>query len=1435
MMDALFETDGEDDAAEADSLLVEWAAELAVRIRDGQSVDWEALAREHPERAEAIRRMRPAFGLMARMGSSVQREAQDRDPIPDPVAGLGCLGDYKLLREVGRGGMGVVYEAHQISLNRRVALKVLPFAMALDSRHLQRFQIEAQAAAALNHRNIVPVFTVSTEAGVPFYAMQFIEGRSLAAVIKELRQLDGLEPARPGPACALTRSLVSGQFARAPESDGSVDRDPSVDETTTSTPSGPAPVPVTSSARGRSFIRTVAAFGVQASEALEHAHQRGILHRDIKPSNLLVDPGGHLWVADFGLARIPGETNLTVTGDVMGTPRYMSPEQALGKRLLLDGRTDIYSLGATLYELLTLRPPFPGDDRQEVLRLIAQEEPRPPSRLNPAIPAPLETIVLKAMAKEPARRYAGAAALRDDLERFLENRPVLARRTSPAERFRRWCRRNPLVAGLTGSIMLLLVLGTLVSSYFALRAGRKAGESEANARRANQETLRANHAARNARVEAERAAEEAGRATEEKRRADYRLYLSEMSLGQQAWQEGLTELARQHLDAHIPKAAGDTDPRGFEWYYLERLCRPELRTFRGHPASVRAVAFSPGRRLIASAGNDGAVRLWDVAGGREVLCLQGHTDRAKSVAFSPDGRRIASASEDGTVRLWDIAGGTEVLVFRHHLDQVYGVAFSPDGLRIASASEDGTVRLWNAATGVTLFTLRGHADEVRSTEFRQGRSQHRDGLGRVHSDRAGGVAFSPDGRQVAAAARDGSVKVWDATTGAEVLTLRGHTQEVHGVTWSPTGGKLASASRDGTVKLWNIQTGREILTLKGHSGAVWEAAWSPDGRAVGSASADRTLKIWDAVTGQELLSLRGHAAGVWSVAFSADGRCLASGSDDHTVKLWDTALDQQVLTVRGHLAGVLSVVFSPDGRHVASVGEDRCVRLWEVTTGREVRAFRGHAAPVESVAISPDGRRIASAGWDRTIRQWETTTGRELPIQDGHSPWLRGVAFSPDGLRIASVQDDLSVSLRRADTGQELTNLRGHILEITGIAFSRDGRHVAAAGSSGSVKLWDAATGKEILTLRGRAGGANGVAFSPDGHRIATPHEDGTVGLWDIATRTEILTLRGHASSVNGVDWSPDGRRIASASGDGTVKLWDTSTGQEILTLRGHTDEVHAVAFSPDGHRIASASADHTVKLWDATPPNAEDQVLREARSVVEFLFKNGWPMPELLARIRDDLTIGDPVRQRALVLAESHARNLVSHQAEHVVDALFAKPMLRSDVLASLRTNLSLTEPARQQALALAERCSEDAWRLNGASWLVVRQPGSEPAAVSLAVRQAEAACRLIPMHGGLLRTLGVAQYRMGKYAESVVTLKSADRLNARAHGGFSTPQDSAVRALAHRRLGQLEDARAALSRLRESMKKPKWQKNDEAQAFLREAELLEQDLNFPADPFGR
>jgi eukaryotic-like serine/threonine-protein kinase len=494
-------------AAAADPVLAHLCDEIIERLQAGDGVDMASLALEHPDHADRLRRLLPALEALVDLGVSAAEHpshgisAQDKSDLVPRV-----LGDYRILREVGRGGMGVVYEAEQRSLNRRVALKVLPMAAALDNRQFQRFQLEAQAAACLHHNNIVPVFAVGTEGGVPFYAMQYIEGRSLAEVIRELRRAEGLdrEPLSPEAetaprladlsTTALARSLVSGQAA-TPQVDALTE---DFSEAGWPLPlgegarrAGEGPLPAAarpskpaSSTRTRDYCRNVAGLGLQAAEALDYAHTHGILHRDIKPGNLLLDALGRLWVTDFGLAQIQGNHGLTLSGDVLGTLRYMSPEQALGRGVVIDGRTDIYSLGVTLYELLTLQPAFDGKDRAEILRKIGEDDPKPLRKLNSSVPQDLETIVQKALAKAPSDRYATAGDLAEDLRKYLGDHPILARRPSLLDRAAKWGRRHTASVAAASVILVLAMIGLATSTILIAREQRRtaAAFKEADAR-----------------------------------------------------------------------------------------------------------------------------------------------------------------------------------------------------------------------------------------------------------------------------------------------------------------------------------------------------------------------------------------------------------------------------------------------------------------------------------------------------------------------------------------------------------------------------------------------------------------------------------------------------------------------------------------------------------------------------------------------------------------------------------------------------------------------------------------------------------------------------------------------------------------------------------------------------------------------------------------
>ncbi len=679
-------------ALEPTSEVIRIFEEYLEELEAGGQPSPEDLVARHPELAEPLKACLASLEFLHDAALSLRGSAKPVEKgAAESLAELGRLGDFHILREVGRGGMGVVYEAVQISLGRRVALKVLPFAATLDPKQLQRFKNEAQAAAQLHHTNIVPVFGVGVERGVHYYAMQYIEGQTLAAMIRELRQLTGLKTVdrtdAAGVVAKLASELVSGRWAPArpksaadqptgpyapvaeprPSGSGTVSPLPhgrGSEETATS------PVGALSTERSTkspAFFRTVAQLGIQAAQALEHAHELGVVHRDIKPANLLVDGRGNLWITDFGLAHCQSQAGLTMTGDLVGTLRYMSPEQALAQRVPVDHRTDIYSLGTTLYELLTLEPTFTGCDRQELLRQIAFEEPKPPRRLNRAVPPELQTIIGKAIEKNPSDRYASAQDFADDLRRFLEDKPIRAKRPTLVQRARKWARRHrPVVWSAAVSAGILLVTAAIAATAAAVWYQRVA--HDADQARQNEEAT--------------------GRAME--------ITLTDMHTTQGiiAGDQGNPAFAVLWF-ANAARLAR-TDP---EREYFNRI---RVRTWsRLLPTPVRALPhpgqvltqmnFHPqGGHLLTVSRQEKCI-VWDLEQERPLTWACGD-ESCSCATWSPDGRWLALGSPEGEVKVRSFPGG-ELLYRVVHRGPIHTLAFSPDGHLLVLASD--VVRVWD--------------------------------------------------------------------------------------------------------------------------------------------------------------------------------------------------------------------------------------------------------------------------------------------------------------------------------------------------------------------------------------------------------------------------------------------------------------------------------------------------------------------------------------------------------------------------------------------------------------------------------------------------------------------------------------------------------------------------------------------------------------------
>jgi len=986
------------------------------------------------------------------------------------------LGDYELLEVIARGGMGIVYRARQRSLNRIVAVKLMLSSGQLAQPEVaQRFRTEAQAAAHLNHPNIVAVHEVGEHEGQPYFSMEYVEGRTLADIVRD----------------------------------------------------GPLPAH-----RAASYLKTV-------SEAVQYAHTHEILHRDLKPSNVLIDLSDQPRITDFGLAKwLTGDSELTLSGQVLGSPNYLSPEQAAGRQEEVGPASDVYALGAMLYHLLTGRPPFQGDSLTVLLRQVLEADPVSPHLLNPGIPRDLETICLKCLEKDRSRRFGTAQVLADELERFLRGEPIRARPVGRPEKVWRWCGRKPALAAAVGMVVLVAVAG----SAGILWQWRAAVQAQS-------------------------------RAVQE--RYDATISEAQILIEQQRF-----DRARKLLE----REAKDRD-RGWEWGWLQRLCNLDLMTLK-HANELICVAFSPDGRFLVAGGFEGAAAVYDLQTGQKVTTLSGHRTTVFSCAFSPDGQRIVTASFDGTARVWE-KNGTNVLVLPHSA-HVTDAAFSPDGRMIATAALCDGLKLWDARSGNALpeqidlgqsvtaltfspdggqlacatgpFVFDNDADAIVHV-ISLGNRQRRSFL--AHRSMIARVRFSPDGSRLATASLDGNARVWDTATGRLVLQLEAVFQgdTARGVAFSPDGKWLAVCGAGGHVggaRIFEVQTGRLVRSLDGHSIGVTGVAFSPDGTRLATMSYDKTARIWSTEAQPEFLSLEGHDQPVWTIAFSRDGRRLASGSFDHTARVWDTETASLLTTVNVGFP-VISLAFSPEGGRLVTVATNHTAKVWNAANGQEILTLHGHSGTVMSVAWSQDGRRILTGSKDGTARLWEARTGvleRTIP---GHTHWVLGVAFSPDSRYFATGSGDNTARVWETETGRSLTMLRGHGDWVQQVVFSPDGQYVATGCEDQFARLFDAKSGRLLLPpMEGHRAGVSALAFSPDGTRLATAGGG-------VAPLSKVYAY------------------------DRSTILWDLRTGQRLLKLDAHSSWVLAVAFSPDGKRLATGSLDNTIRIREAFPWKSAD------------------------------------------------------------------------------------------------------------------------------------------------------------------------------------------------------------------------------------------------------
>lgn len=1047
-------------------------------------------------------------------------------------------GAYELIEEIASGGMGTVYRARQIGLNRMVALKMIRSGTFATKAEVHRFHIEAEAAGNLDHPNIVPIYEIHEHEGQHFFSMKLVEGRSLADELQH------------------------------------------------------QPIPP----------RRAAELMVKIAGALHHAHERGIMHCDLKPRNILLDPRGEPQVMDFGLAKLLQRAEAgTPPEGVMGTLNYMAPEQAFGRAKDLTTAADVYALGGVLYAMLTGRPPFHGSNASDLFRKLEDEKPCRPGLLNARVDGDLETICLKCLAKDPHQRYS-AADLASELQRWLRHEPIYARHATIWHRGRKWLQRHPVltVFALVAAITIGGFLGMMKINHGRVRHQYDRAEESLTQLRFERvedlfrqgesaialsylaQILRRNPTNRMA----------AARIVSALAQRNFALPVTEPFVHN--W--SVIAAGFNPDGTRVVTASWDKIARIWDAQNGKLLATPLL-----HDDYVRWAEFSPDGRRILSAAEDHTVRIWDAETGRGLFTFR-HDDKAWAAQWHPVGRLIASASWDHTARLWDAEEGKPFgNVLRHH-GRVVALDFSRDGKKIVTASEDGTARIWYVYKDQALLASLRHTLPVNSVQFspdsarvvtasENSKAQIWDAISGeplalplMHRGPVLCARFSPDGVRVVTASWDGTARIWNAATGDPICPPIEHDAQVGFADFSPDGKRVVTASWDKTARIWDGFSGMPLSQPLRHNGNVCRAQFSPNGQHLVTAAWDNRAQLWDVRPGNAAPLLLGHGNAVRFAQFSSNADRVVTAASDKTARVWN-AQTGTLLAKLPHNEVVRWAEFSADRNRVVTASDDQGARIWDAASGKLLVGPLDHAAKVKSCQFSRTGQWIVTTSMDNIARLWDANSG-ELLHAFIHKGQVHSARFSHDARRIITAGADNRARIWDTQSGQLITDAPGHDALIDSAEFSPDGRWVVTASWDNTARVWDAHTGTALFEqpLKHNAQVLS-AHFSPDGRFVVTASRDKTARIWETLTGHPVCKPLRHSKPVIEARFSPDTLQIVTASQDNSARVWDVQTGHPVTEPLEHSHFLTACEFSADGQRVLTASLDGTAKVWEVRVP----------------------------------------------------------------------------------------------------------------------------------------------------------------------------------------------------------------------------------------------------------